>query len=108
MKRIKDWVFTTFGTIGVVLFYLVSILFQIAPLIMLDFHFLIDFVLIIAMICIPFLNIIVNLIVWIWALIVTIGGEQDAWAIAYYIIFAINAFSVLLRLFDAYAQAKRQ
>lgn len=108
MNKIKNWVFATFGTVGVIFFYLVSTLFQVAPLIMLDFHFLIDFVLIIVMSCVPFLNIIVNLIVWIWALIVTICGEQNAWAIAYYIIFGINAFSVIVRLFDAYYQAKYQ
>lgn len=108
MNKIKNWFFTAFGSIGIIFLYLVVTLFQIAPLIMLDFHFLIDFVLIIVMTYVPFLNIIVNLIIWIWALIVTIGGDQDAWAIVYYIIFALNAFSVIIRLFDAYYQAKHQ
>ena len=41
---------------------------------------------------------IIRPILYIWALIVTIGGRQDFFAIAFYVLFALQAISILKRL----------
>ena len=41
---------------------------------------------------------IIRAILYIWALIVTIGGEQDFFAIAFYILSGLQAISIIKRL----------
>lgn len=102
MEKIKNWAATTFGVVGMVIWYLLSFVFNFAPLVILHFSFWINLILIIVMTSVPFLNIIVSLIVWIWALVVAIGGPQDVFAIIYYVVFAINAISVFDKIYSAF------
>ena len=41
---------------------------------------------------------IIRPILYIWALVVTIGGKQDFIAIAFYVLFALQAISIIKRL----------
>ena len=98
MNRIKSFLVNTLGVFGLVLYFCIAYLFQFAPLVVLDFHFLIFIVVFFCLTCLPIIGTILNFVLWIWALVVTINGPQDWFAILYYIIFAINTFYVAIRL----------
>ena len=108
----KQKIISAFGTAGYIVFLIIQIivgyLLQFAPIIVLGLPFFVNFLLIIAMTSIPVLNIIVNLVVWIWALVVTIGGKQDWLAVGYYVVFGINALYVICRIWLSIPWKKTQ
>lgn len=94
----KDKLVSALGTFGVVLWYAIVVLITFAPLTILGFSFWIDAIIIFAITTIPFLGSIVNVVIWIWAFVVCIGGPQDVFAIIYYVLFANKAIYVLLTM----------
>lgn len=88
---------TVFGGVLGVVYRIVTFLLSILPLVMLDLPFWADFLIILGvnllnglLFCIP------ELALWIVGLVAAIHGKQDAWAIAYYVVFGINALKILL------------
>ena len=66
-------------------------------MVMLDLPFWADFLIILAVnIFSAMLFGIPELALWIAGLVAAIHGKQDAWAIAYYVVFGINALKILL------------
>ena len=102
MNKLKDWLMNALGGFGCLIYFLVAYLFQFAPLIVLDLHFIIFFIVFFVICFIPIIGTIVNVVIWIWALVVTINGSQDVFAIIYYIIFGINALHVVSKLLLAF------
>lgn len=103
--KLKERIGSVFGTVlgtvfrissGVV-YYIVTFLLSILPLVMLDLPFWADFLIILG---VNLLNALLfgipELALWIVGLVAAIHGKQDAWAIAYYVVFGINALKILL------------
>lgn len=101
MKKIKDYLFTTLGTIGVFIFYTFSLLITLYPLLMFDMHFLLYIVL--ALIAQIVVNIPFGLeVLWSVGLIGAIIGTQDVFAIIYYIAYALIIGSTIIKIVKAY------
>lgn len=101
LDNMKEKIIGLFGAAGNIIFLIgslfVNFLIQFAPLVALRFPFWIDLLLIIAITYIPIANIVVNVVIWIWGLVVTIQGRQDWFAIVYYIVFLINLIHVIAK-----------
>lgn len=81
----KEKLLGIFGTFGIVLYYIATLLISVLPVVMIGGNFFIRLLLIIISTMIPA----TSAIFWIWGLICAIGGIQDAWAIIYYIVFVV-------------------
>lgn len=81
----KDKLFSTLGTVGVGLWYFISIFIYVLPITMLGKPFLLDMVFFGIMYWFPPSSI----IFWVWGLVEAIKGPQDIVAIIFYIAFAI-------------------
>lgn len=85
MTNIKDKLLNTLGFVGVILWYLVSLLIAVMPLVMIGASFWMNILFFgIDLIFPPS-----SIVFWIWGLICAIQGPQDAWAIIYYVLCAI-------------------
>ena len=98
MQKIKDFLLTSLGTGGMLLFYTISIFITVFPLIMFEMPWLLYIVLALlvqfVIVKIPFgLE-----VVWIIGLIGAISGKQDIFAIIYYILFVLIIGSTIIRL----------
>ena len=89
MKMLKEKLREIFGGVGSILYFLITILLCFVPLIMTDFHFLIDSLIIFAVIFIPIIGQIVYAATWAISLPIVISGKQDVFAIIYYVCFVI-------------------
>lgn len=92
---LKEKLISALGCFGIVVYYLISLTFSIAPLIILDFPFIVNLILIGIVMFLPYIGGIANAILWVLALVAAIMGPQDAFAIVYYVMFAINAVRLL-------------
>lgn len=98
MQKIKEFLLTSLGTGGMLLFYTISILITIFPLIMFEMPWLLYIVLALlvqlVIVKIPFgLE-----VLWIIGLVGAISGKQDIFAVIYYILFALIVGSTIIRL----------
>ena len=81
----KDKLMNALGSIGVIIWYLASLLIAIMPLVMIDASFWLNLLLLAVIMYIPA----TSGIFWIWGLVCAIRGPQDAIAIIYYILFVV-------------------
>ena len=81
----KDKLMNALGSVGVVLWYLISLSIAIMPLVMIDAPFLLNILLLAVILFIPA----TSGIFWIWGLVCAICGPQDVFAIIYYVLFVI-------------------
>ena len=98
MQKIKEFLLTSLGAGGVLLFYAISIFITVFPLIMFEMPWLLYIVLALlvqfVIVKIPFgLE-----VLWIIGLIGAILGEQDIFAIIYYILFVLIVGGTVIRL----------
>lgn len=92
---LKAKLITSLGSLGLILFYMIGVLFAIAPLVILDTPFWLTFLLVIAINVIPLIGSLIEVVLWVWALIVAIGSPQDIFVIVFYVLFAINVVRLL-------------
>lgn len=96
----KEKLMSALGTFGFVLWYLISLLIAVLPLVMIDAPFLLNLLLIVIALFIPASS----GIFWVWGLVCTIRGPQDTIATIYYVLFAIMFLpyfiNVILSLFN--------
>lgn len=81
----KQKLIIALGSLGFILYFLISTFVYVLPLLVLDLSFWLFLLFLFVMQFIP----ISSVVFWIWGLITTIQGQQDAWAIIYYALFAI-------------------
>lgn len=98
MKKIKDFLLTSLGTFGMVLFYAISLFITVYPLLMFDMPWLLYMIL--ALIVQFF---IINIpfgieTLWVIGLVGAISGKQDTFAVIYYILFALIIGHALINL----------
>lgn len=84
------------GFAGSLIVNIISSIFTLAPLIILDTPFLLTFIILFVVGALPITGTILKLIIWIAAFVVNIIGPQDVFAIIYYVVFAIWFFSYAL------------
>lgn len=101
-EKVKDWAAMTFGAFGLFILLALSYILNFAPLTILHFPFWLDCILIFAMTSVPFLNIIVNLVIWIWAFVVAVTGPQSALTVIFYIVFILNSINILTKIGDSF------
>lgn len=88
--KLKEKLFQWIGPAAYIVWYIISFVFNFAPLFVMQWGILINVVLLILMTAVPFVNVFATAAVWIWALVVTIKGPQDVYAIIYYVLFVIQ------------------
>lgn len=77
--------FESLGGLGVVLYYILSLVIAVLPFVMIDVNFWLDLLFIaINMIFPP-----ASVVFWVWGLVCAINGVQDIFAIIYYVVFAV-------------------
>lgn len=81
----KEKLLNAFGTFGGILWFIVSALVYVLPFVMIGGSFWLNLLLFGIVYFIPSSSI----IFWVWGLVCAIQGQQDVWAIVYYIIFAV-------------------
>lgn len=81
----KDKLLNALGSAGGILWYLLSLLIAVMPLVMIDAPFLLNLLLWGVMFFIPA----TSGIFWIWGLFCAFRGPQDLIAIIYYVLFVI-------------------
>lgn len=81
----KEKLMNALGSVGVILWYLLSILIAVMPLVMIDASFGLNLLLLAIALFIPA----TSGIFWIWGLVCAIRGPQDVFAVIYYVLFVI-------------------
>ena len=81
----KDKLIGTLGSAGLILWYLLSLLIAIMPLVMINASFWLNLLLLAVILFVPA----TSGVFWIWGLICTIRGPQDIIATIYYVLFVI-------------------
>lgn len=81
----KEKLMNALGTVGIIIWYLGSIIVSIIPFVMIGASFWLNLL---------FFGIVQffpasSVIFWIWGLVCAIQGQQDVWAIIYYVLFVI-------------------
>lgn len=102
MEKIKNLIFGLFAT----LFTVNSIIFRILlfvlgflPLFVIDIPILAKIILGICLLILPYVNWVLNVVLWIWGFIIVINRELSPFSIVYYILFALGAIYVLWVVF---------
>lgn len=95
----KEKLTTLFGGFGLVLWFILSIFFTIAPFYFIDLSFWLILLLVYAVLYIPILGELINVAIWIWALVLCINSPQELFSIIYYILFAFNTIRVALTVY---------
>jgi hypothetical protein len=98
IDRIKDYLLSSLGFAGVVLYFVLGLAISILPILMFDIHWIAYLILcsisIFVLSKIPF----ATEILWIIGLFGAISGKQDIFAIIYYVMFAIIIGSFIYKL----------
>ena len=82
---LKQKLLTSLGVIGYILFYLISLTIYILPLVMIGASFWWDLLFFAILYFFP----VSSIVFWIWGLVCAITGQQDIWAIIYYVSFVV-------------------
>lgn len=81
----KEKLLNAFGTLGGILWFIVSTLVYVLPFVMIGASFWLNLLFFGIVQFIPASSV----VFWIWGLIRAIQGQQDVWAITYYVLFAV-------------------
>ena len=98
MQKIKDFLLTSLGTFGLLLFYAIGLLLTVYPLLMFKMSWWLYMILAL-IIQLIVVNIPFGLeVLWIIGLIGAISGKQDIFAVIYYILFVLLVVPTVVRL----------
>ena len=81
----KDKLIGALGSVGLILWYLLSLLIAVMPLVMIGASFWLNLLLLAVIQFIPA----TSGLFWVWGLVCAIRGPQDTIAIIYYVLFVI-------------------
>lgn len=98
MQKIKDYLLTSLGTVGMLLFYTISLFITVYPLIMFEMPWWL-YLLLALLVQLVIVNIPFGLeVLWTIGLVGAISGKQDVFAIIYYILFVVIVGSTVIKL----------
>jgi hypothetical protein len=98
MEKIKNFLFTTLGVIGYVIYYLVALAVSVFPLLMFNMPWWLYIILSLVAIYLVGNIPLAAEILWIIGLFGAISGKQDIFAIIYYVMFAIIVGGFIVNL----------
>ena len=90
----KDKLISIFGSVGMIIWYLLSWFIYVIPFVMIGASFWLNLLFFFIMEFFPPSSI----VFWIWGLVCAIKGEQDVWAIIYYVLFVIMFLPFFVRI----------
>jgi hypothetical protein len=97
----KEKLVGSLGLFGYLLWIVVGLLYVIAPVVMLDLPFWVTFILLFAINSLPLIGTLINIVLYIWAFFVTLGGPQDVVAVVFYVLFALFVITELIPILSA-------
>lgn len=103
MSKTKERFFYVFGSLGAVLYFVLTLFVSVLPFVMIDANFFVTLLLISVEMAFP----LTSVAFWIWGLICAINGPQDWVAISYYIAFTVLWLPFYISVFLAFFK-KRQ
>ena len=81
--KLKEKLVGALGGFGYILFYIISAFLTFAPLISLDFPYLIRFLIVAVVLFIPFVGDLMMLVLWAWAFVIELRHPIDMWSIIF-------------------------
>ena len=97
LTKLKDRLTESLGVFGAILYLIFSIIYFCFPLRALGFHIIVNILLIGAMLRLPILGDLLRHVLWIWSLVVVIGGGFSLpFTIVYYIFFILYCCTELI------------
>lgn len=96
MKGLKDTLFSALGSVGFVIYCLISTILLFMPLVFLDLNIFIDAILIFVIIYIPFIGGICEFILWLLSFFVVLNEPFNVFIALYYVALAIYVLTTLL------------
>jgi hypothetical protein len=107
MYTFKDKLTGALGGVGIAVWYVISILYSIAPLFVLRFPIWVDLILIIVMTAVPFIGEVVRAGLFVWAIFAVFNQPFSIVTIIFLIFAAIYVFTELLPfLFNLWESTK--
>ena len=102
MKKIKEFLLTSLGTFGMLLFYAISLFITVYPLIMFEMSWWLYMILAL-IVQLVIVNIPLGLeVLWIIGLIGAISGKQDIFAVIYYVLFVLIVGSTVKNIVKSF------
>lgn len=87
------------GGFGMVLWFIISALYCFSPFLVLRLPILLEFVLFLAMLCLPIAGEFIRMALYVWAVVVAFGHPLDVFTIIFFVIAAIYFFTTLVPFF---------
>ena len=108
MNKLKETLSASLGVFGTILWFLITILLTLAPIIcVLDFSFIVDLLIIIAITALPLIGAIIELGLWVWSFIVAFGMPFDVFMLIYYIALVIYVVTKVIPMIAAIFGSKK-
>ena len=92
----KQKLLGTLGGFGYILWLIISLLYVIAPVAILDLPYFATFILLVAINTLPLIGTVISSVLYVWAFFVTIAGPQDIVSLIFYVFFLIFAISEMI------------
>ena len=100
----KDFLSNALGSVGGILWYIISFFFCFAPLFFLHLPFWADFLLILAILALPYIGELIRAALYVWAFIVVIRGPIGIMEIIFFVFVALYFFTTLLPIIQAFTR----
>lgn len=100
MKKLMDRLLNSCGIFGYFLFYGLLLIFAFLPLPAIGVPLWLHFIIVPLALMFAEIYVLVSPVFWIWGFVSTIQGEQDAFAVIYYICFAVYAILFIPGIID--------
>lgn len=97
----KEKLSYTLGSVGLIIWYIISIVYSFAPLLVLDIGYFVSFLLILAMNLLPIGGELLRMGLYIWATIVVLGRPLNIIYIIFLICAAVYFFTTVLPFLKA-------
>ena len=98
VKNLKDELIGWLGVAGIVLWYLIEIVVALTPLVFLNFPLWVNLIILFTLMSFQYVGGLLQIALWVWSFIVVIARPIDGWSIFYFVVFAIEFFTILLPL----------
>ena len=93
MQKLKDVLVGSMGVAGMIVWFLIGVVFAFLPLAFLNLSFWLELIIIFVILSIPYIGGLTELGIWVQSFIVVLSQPMSGWIIFYYIVFAIYFFT---------------
>ena len=92
----KNFLRSSMGVVGIIIWYMITIILTFMPLTIVHWNFIVEALIIAAVLFIPFIGSIVQFAVWAITLPMVVTGPFDIVAIVYYVALAVYLFAYVV------------